>query len=132
MRVVADTSILVRANVRAKGPVKELFRFLEVREPQLVLSDFLLDEVARVLAYPRIQALYGLSEDEIAEHVRHLRSVAEIVTPYHGPAVNTKDSNDDPVIYTALAGRADVPCTLDQHFSHRTFCRSVRDTASWS
>ena len=27
-----------------------------------------------------------------------------------------KDPDDDPVIYTALAGAADVICTVDRHF----------------
>jgi predicted nucleic acid-binding protein len=27
-----------------------------------------------------------------------------------------KDPNDDPVVYTAVAGGADVICTVDRHF----------------
>jgi predicted nucleic acid-binding protein len=37
-----------------------------------------------------------------------------------------RDSNDDPVIYAAVVGHADVICTLDRHFYDgqvREFCR---------
>jgi hypothetical protein len=42
--------------------------------------------------------------------------VAEIVVPAEGPPLVLKDPNDDPVVYTALAGGADVLCTVDRHF----------------
>jgi predicted nucleic acid-binding protein len=42
--------------------------------------------------------------------------VAEIVVPAEGPPLVLKDPNDDPVVYTALAGGADVLCTVDRQF----------------
>ena len=36
--------------------------------------------------------------------------------PAEGPPVVLKDPNDDPVVYTAVAGGADVICTVDRHF----------------
>jgi len=116
MRVTVDTSILVRMNVKASGPARELLRFFEAKETILVLSSFLLDEVARVLTYPRVSAIYRLSDEEVAQHVELLRSVSMMVTPVEGPPVVLADPNDDPVIYTAFAGDADVLCTIDRHF----------------
>ena len=37
------------------------------------------------------------------------------------------DPNDDPVLETALSGRAEVLCTLDRHFHHRTVLRFCRE-----
>jgi hypothetical protein len=42
--------------------------------------------------------------------------LGEIVAPAEGPPIVLKCPDDDPVVYTALAGAADVTCTVDRHF----------------
>jgi len=116
MRITADTTILVRTNAKATGPARELLDTIQACGSVLVLSQFLLDEVERVLKYPRMQAVYALSDAEIRQHIEYLRSFSEIVAPAEGPPVVLNDPNDDPVIYTAVAGAADVICTVDRHF----------------
>lgn len=116
MRITPDTAILVRANVKATGSAKELLRLIGKTGARLVLSPFLLTEVRRALRYPRLQALYRLSEEDIAEHLRYLESLADVVAPAEGPPVVLKDPDDDPVVYTAVAGQADIICTIDRHF----------------
>ena len=116
MRITPDTAILVRTSVRSAGPARELMKLIERSGARLVLSPFLLNELERVLRYPRMQALYRLSDDEIREHIEYLRVLSDVVLPLEGSPVVLKDPNDDPVVYTALAGQADVLCTVDQHF----------------
>src|ERR1019366_8805701 len=96
MRIVLDSNILVRAAWKADGLASRLLRSVLEGPHRLIVSPFILGEVARVLAYPRIQARWGLSEERIQEYVNHLGAVAEIV-------------------HTAIAGRADVLCTRDSH-----------------
>ena len=45
-----------------------------------------------------------------------LQLAAEIYDPVVSEPVVLKDPNDDPVIYAAVVGHADVICTLDRHF----------------
>jgi len=116
MRITLDTAILVRTNTKATGPEKKLLDAIQQCGAVLVLSPFLIREVERVLWYPRIQAVYKLGDADIRQHLEYLQSFAEIVTPAEGPPVVLKDPDDDPVIYTALAGAADVICTVDGHF----------------
>src|SRR5947207_4436090 len=108
MRITADTTILVRTNVKASGPAKELLDTIQRFGATLVLSPFLLMEVQRVLGYPRVQAVYALTHAEIQQHIDYLQSFAEIVTPAEGLPIVLEDPDDDPVIYTALSGGADV------------------------
>jgi predicted nucleic acid-binding protein len=117
MRVVLGTNILVRANPKAAGSARSLLAVL-ARSPQhaLILSPFLLEEAARVLAYPRLQAVWPLSPAEIQEYTAALDDLLEMVLPVPAPAVVISDPKDDPVTETALLGGADVPCTLDRHF----------------
>ena len=50
MRIVLDTNILVRANVRAQGPARELLTRIIHGDHVLITSPFLLRETARSLA----------------------------------------------------------------------------------
>ena len=116
MRVVLDTAILIRANAKATGPAKELFRLIQESGTHLILSPYMLSELERVFQYPRILNLYRLSEADISAFLRTLRSYAEVVEPAEGPPIVIKDSDDDPIVYTAIAGQAEVLCTVDKHF----------------
>jgi putative PIN family toxin of toxin-antitoxin system len=116
MRITLDTAILVRTNVKATGPAKELLKTIERSGSVIVLSAFLIREVGRVLKYPRIQSVYRLTDADIQQHIEYLQSLGEIVVPAEGPPIILKCPDDDPVVYTALAGAADVICTVDRHF----------------
>jgi len=114
MRIVLDANILVRANTRSHGPARELFDVIRSRSDHvLVLSRYILREVSRTLLYPRLQEQYRLSEKDIQEHVELLQRVSTVVEPILADPVVRNDPDDDPVIYTAVEGRADVLCTRD-------------------
>ncbi len=54
-----------------------------------------------------------------------LANLSEVVAPRCETPVVLEDVDDDPIIYTAIAGKANVLCTLDVHFygeSVRSFC----------
>lgn len=121
MRIVLDTNILIRANAKAKGPARELLQVI-VNSPEhvLLVSPFLLMELERVLAYDRVRAVVKLNDEEIAEYLSYVRAetVSEIVFPGPAPSVVPSDPDDDPVVHTAVVGRADLLCTLNRHFFH--------------
>jgi putative PIN family toxin of toxin-antitoxin system len=114
MRIVLDTNVLVRANIKIYGPARDLLLKLAYGNHVIIISPFLLREVERVLAYPRLQKLWHLTLQDIQEHVQFLIRVSELVHPIIGAPVIVKDPNDDPVLYTAIHGKADVLCTLDR------------------
>jgi predicted nucleic acid-binding protein len=92
----------------------------------LILSEFLLNETARVLRYPRMQNLYRLKGKDIFEHIELLRTRSDLVDPVVHIPVVLADPNDDPVVYTAVAGGADVLCAMDRDFYTPqviSFCR---------
>ena len=129
MRIVLDTNILVRANARARGPARELLQVVvESRDHVFLLSPFLLQELERVLSYERVRALSKLTDGEIVEYLGYLRAkdVSEIVYPGPAPRVVPADPDDDPVVHTAVVGRADALCTLNRDFFSplvRDYCR---------
>ena len=129
MRIVLDTNILVRANAKARGPARELIQFI-IGSPDhtLLLSPFLLQELERVFSYQRVRVSSKLTVEEIAEYLSYLRAkeVSEVVFPGSAPRVVPSDPDDDPVVHTAVIGRADALCTLNRDFydpSVLAYCR---------
>jgi len=117
MIITFDASILVRATKRSHGPARRLIDKLATRPDHVIaLSPFILGEVGKVLSYPRMQELFGLSGDEIHGHVDFLRSISRIIEPHPGLPVVLLDPNDDAVLYTAVTAGADVLCVKDRHF----------------
>ncbi len=127
MRITLDANILVRANTRSRGPARELLETIRSDSRHtLILSRHLLGEVKRVLQYPRLKKQYGLSEKDIAEHVELLQRVSTVVEPLISDAIVVNDPDDDPIVHTAVEGRADDLCTRDTHFHALeviAFCR---------
>lgn len=118
MRAVLDTNILVRATKHRTGPAREVLRCFESKKHLLVLSQFILTELVRVLNYNRVQALHRLTPEERQEFVLSLEKAAHIVD-LQNDQINepiSTDPDDDPVIQTAVEGKAEVICTLDKHF----------------
>lgn len=81
----------------------------------------------RVFSYERVRASTKLTDEEI-EYPGYLRArgVSELVFPGPAPRIVPSDPDDDPVVHTAVVGRADVLCTLNRDFYHssvRDYCR---------
>jgi putative PIN family toxin of toxin-antitoxin system len=115
--ITFDTNVLVRAHKRSDGPARKVVDRIAADPTHVIaLSPFILGEVGKVLTYPRMQALYRMTADEIHDYVGFLRAVSEIVEPAKGIPVVLKEPADDPVIYTAVAAGADVLCTLNRDF----------------
>ena len=131
MRFTLDSNILVRAATSPRGPALRPLDII-LGAHTLVLSRFILEEVERVLLYPRIQARYRITTIEAARFAESLADAADLVEPVIGRPVVLSDPADDPVLYTAVDGRADILCTRNiRHFASadaRSFCaeRGIR------
>ena len=126
MRIIADAGILVQGSAKASGPAREVLVQIKRGQHTLILSPFLLEEIRHVMRYPRMQKLFALTEAEIDSYIQFLREAAELVDPVVRTPVILADPTDDPVIYTAVDGRADVLCAMDRDFcapAVLAFCR---------
>jgi putative PIN family toxin of toxin-antitoxin system len=127
VRIVVDTTILVRATEASHGPARELLlRIIEDRHT-MVLSNEMLYELARVLRYPRLLKLYALTEERVYEYITLLRAVAEVVPLSPLLPAPIRDINDIVVAQTAILGEAEVLCTRDKDFYERDAARFLQD-----
>lgn len=106
MRILVDNAILVRASGIKGGLARDLLLRIVESEHLLVLSNEMLSELARVLRYPKMLALQGLSEERVYDYIGFLREVAEIVALNPLFVAPVRDVNDIMVIQTAIVGEA--------------------------
>src|SRR5580658_2225543 len=99
-----------------QGPARSLLLALIGQGHTLLISGDILVELARVLRYPRVQAIYHLDEDQIYEYVQFLRAACEVVSVDGSLRVPMRDPKDVAVLHAAVCGQADVICTLDRDF----------------
>jgi len=76
VRVVLDTSILVRANPKTppQGLARDLLLTIVSGPHVLILSPAILTEVQRVLNYPRVQSRWPLTGEAINRYVTFLEA----------------------------------------------------------
>lgn len=105
MRAVLDTNVLVSALIAPRGAPALLFRAWLDGEFELVVSPRLLDELERVLAYPKLRR--RVSTDQADTVLRLLRSSAEHHDDPDTPApVSSPDPDDDFLVALAAAASA--------------------------
>jgi putative PIN family toxin of toxin-antitoxin system len=113
IRAVLDTNLSVSYLLTHRPPVATLIdEYVMEERLRLLTSPVLLEELDRVLAYPRLQRYYSRSER--TRYVALLAAVSEMVAlPDSVPHI-CRDPDDDWVIACAVAGKADVIASGDR------------------
>jgi uncharacterized protein len=118
-RIVLDTNLMVPGlvGVARKPPATTatavLVRAAQARVISLVVSEPLLAEVERVLQYPS----FGVSASTASRMVRAVRGIATVVEIPNRLAILITDPDDNVVLETAFAGKADMLATANlAHF----------------
>ena len=127
-----DSTILVRAHRRAAGPARALLVELLQRGHRLVLSGSLLEEVERVLHYPRLVKRFALTDAEITAFVSFLAASADVVGVDEATPPPIRDPNDVHILQTAITGKSNVSARPTKTFMKRRWSNSVRIAASKS
>lgn len=114
IRAVLDTNLLVSYLLTHRPPIATLIdRHLAQDDFVLVTAPELLVELARLLAYPKLQRYYA--DDERTRFVALMMSLSEVVDlPETIPRV-CRDPDDDGVIACAVVDNADVIVSGDEH-----------------
>lgn len=102
LQAVVDTNILIRANINKKGSDFLIYKaFLEGRF-ELLYSEKLIQEVNKVLNYPRIFSKYGFRKEIISDFVDSIVTFGKLV--YQPAKVKIcRDLNDDELLSIVLA-----------------------------
>jgi predicted nucleic acid-binding protein len=117
VRVVLDTTILVRAGASPHGLVRDLLLAIITAKHPLILSNEMLYELAKVLRYPRVMAIYGLQETQISNSCGRLPNAVSVSA--FGVAGIT-------LVTVMVLGLALLISLLDRRFSEQLKVRGPR------
>jgi len=101
LRVVLDTNVLLSGIAYPGSVPGKIIAAWRHGSVEVLLSDYILDELRRVL--PRLEHRHGLSAAEIEDFVDILSIQAEIIEPSQQRDPSLRDAGDQPVLGTLLA-----------------------------
>lgn len=111
LRAVLDTNVLV-SGLGWPGPSADLIDLVLADRIELVVSEPLLDELFRVIAYPRLRHVFDTAGSGARELVGRIADAATMVSPTK--RINmTRDPDDDKVLEAASAAHVDMIATGD-------------------
>ena len=101
MRIVLDTNVLLSGLAYPRSLPGRILRQWHHGSIEVVLSNFILDELRRVL--PRLSNRHGLTPEEIDDLVDILALQAEVVEPAAVLNDECRDVDDLPILGTLIA-----------------------------
>lgn len=114
MKVVLDTNVLVSGLMFPGGvPGRIVEAWFDARF-DVVSSREQLEEVARVLAYPKIRRILGWDDRRIELFVEGLYLNVLMVQPEPATIAGLRDDGDLPILGALVSSAADVLVTGDQ------------------
>ena len=115
MIVVLDANIFLSALIAQHGFPAQILNLWLQRKFELAISSAIVNEVNRVVHYPRIRKKYVLPEEEVANYIDLISSAEFVVNPSVHLSVIEKDPSDDRYIECALVAKAEYMITGDSH-----------------
>jgi uncharacterized protein len=115
MRVVLDANVFISALLSPAGTPAQILSCWEAQRFELIISTVILDELDRVLHYPKLQASYHLPEDGIQLFLRLLRAQATLISPVGMLSVIEQDPTDNRYLECAIDGDAQIIVSGDRH-----------------
>ena len=115
MRVVLDTNVLISAFVSSKGAPAQIFDLWREGKLEIVTSQEAIDEIKRVLTYPRIRGRLRYSDEQVQQFLSLLKEDAVFLENLSVTAVVAADPDDDKFLALALASQAQYIVSGDGH-----------------
>ena len=105
MRAVVDVNVLISGVLSAKGASAEVLRASRDGRFELVVSELLLAELKRALAYPKLRK--RIPPEKAAAFTNWVHDHASIADdPESPPPVSSRDPDDDYLLALAISRRA--------------------------
>lgn len=115
MRIVLDANVLVSALISGRGAPAKIIAYWQEDKFEVAISPPILQELDRVLHYPKLQERYRLPEKRIRHFLRLLARQAVTVAPPQQLAIIEVDPPDNRYLECALRAEAEVIVSGDRH-----------------
>ena len=111
MRIVLDTNVLVSALLSKDGPPGQVLRTIKQERHTLVSSPYLTDELRAVCWRDHLRD--RIAPEEVQDLIYNLKAVGVVVSDLPETHLSA-DPKDNPILATAIAGKANLIVTGDK------------------
>lgn len=115
MRVVLDANVLISSVISPRGNPARILELWKQKRFDLVVSGPILEEIERVIHYPRIQERYRLPAEQVEHFLGSIAEESILVNPSEEISAVERDPTDNRYLECAMAGEASYIVTGDQH-----------------
>ena len=115
LKAVIDVNLFISGMISKKGNPAKLLQLWRDRAFIVVISEQMVEELVRVLRYPRIRNKYNLKDEDIELAVGTIRRFAIVLADAIKIDVIKDDPDDNKVLACALAVKADYIVSGDNH-----------------
>ncbi len=116
LRIVLDTNVLLSGLMLPDSTPGKIVNAWRKRNFYLAVSEPMLEEIARVLAYPKIKKRLNWDDEQITRYIALLRFEAELVSIVGVEANVPADPKDNHLLATLIASKSDWLITGDRDF----------------
>jgi len=115
IKAVLDTNVLVSGLISSKGSPAKIIDFWEDEKFSLITSKKIMEEVVRVLSYPKIRVKYNLDKEKIKDFINGLTFFSEVCKPQEKISVINDDPEDNKFLEAAVQANAGFVVSGDKH-----------------
>ena len=115
MKVVLDANIYVSSLINTQGNPNRIMERWEQNKFDVLVSASIIDEIGRVLRYPRIVKRHRQDEETIQRFLELLSSQAVMVEPTRVLDVVREDESGNRYLECAIEGKAQYIISGDKH-----------------
>jgi len=124
-RVVLDANQYVSSLLKLHSKPAKIVRLVYVGDLTLLLSPAILDELQRVLSYPKIKKLHRRTPEEIERFLRTLDKIAVMTPGLLGVSAIANDPSGNIYLACAVEGSADFIVSGDHHLTDLKTFRGI-------
>jgi uncharacterized protein len=115
MRVVLDANVIVSALINPQGTPAQVFDAWRAERFQLLLSQAILEELGRVLRYPKVAVYHGWTEERLRTWLEDLAHLALMPSGALALTVIQEDPPDNRYLECAVEGEEAYLVSGDRH-----------------
>ncbi len=115
LKIVLDTNVLVSALINPHGKPTQILNYVFENKIRLFTSPSIIEELERVLSYPRLMKRHGLEKEELKEFTFDLLSIMSLVEEKETIEVIMEDPSDNKYLSCAFNTKADFVVSGDVH-----------------
>jgi len=114
-KIVLDTNVLVSALINPHGKPAQIINYVFENKIRLFTSPSIMEELERVLSYPKLMKRHGLDSEELKEFISDLLSIMSLIEEEKIIEVIMEDPSDDKYLSCAIDAKVDFIISGDIH-----------------